>query len=82
MRIKSPSGKYKKIVHVSRPTIYKCIDKALAGGAKAGLKDYYHRPFKPIIDSTAKTWVINLACTKPKDHGLAVELWTYSQLAK
>ena len=29
---------------VSRPTIYKCIDKALAAGAQAGLKEADHRP--------------------------------------
>ena len=28
----------------SRPTIYKCIDKALAAGMEAGLKDLPHRP--------------------------------------
>jgi len=71
-----------KIVNVSRPTIYKCIDKALAAGIDAGLKDFFHRPFDPKIDDAAKTWVVNLACTKPKDHGLAAELWTYSELAK
>ncbi len=69
-------------VNVSRPTIYKCIDKALAAGPDAGLKDYFHKPFEPTIDDAAKTWVINLACTKPKDHGLAAELWTYRELAK
>ena len=77
-----PLWQIQKMVHLSRPTIYKCIDKALADGAEAGLQDYYHRPFKPIIDSAAKTWVINLACSKPKDQGLAAELWTYSQRAK
>ncbi len=66
----------------SRPTIYKCIDKALAAGIDAGLKDYFHRPFEPTINDSAKAWVVNLACTKPKDHGLAAELWTYSELAK
>ena len=71
-----------QLVNVSRPSIYKCIDKALAAGADAGLKDYFHRPFDPTIDDAAKTWVINLACTKPKDHGLAAELWTFSELAK
>lgn len=70
-----------QLVNVSRPTIYKCIDKALAAGADAGLKDFYHRPFEPIIDEAAKTWVVNHACTKPKEHGLAAELWTYSALA-
>ncbi len=54
----------------------------MAAGINAGLKDYYHRPFEPIIDERAKTWVIDLACTKPKEHGLADELWTYSALAK
>ena len=70
------------LVRVSRPTIYKCIDKALAAGVDAGLRDFFHRPFDPIIDDAAKTWVINVACMKPKDLGLAAELWTYSMLAK
>lgn len=60
-----------KQVGVSRPTIYKCIDKTLAAGVDAGLKDYFHRPFDPIIDDAAKAWVINIACMKPKDLGLA-----------
>ena len=77
-----PISRIQSLVNVSRPTIYKCIDKALAAGADAGLKDYYHRPFEPTIGEAAKAWVINLACTKPKDHGLAAELWTYSALAK
>ena len=46
------------------------------------MKDCYHRPFEPTIDDAAKTWVVNLACTKPKDHDLAAELWTLSELAK
>jgi transposase len=78
----TPIAQIQNLVNVSRPTIYKCVDKALAAGAEAGLKDYFHRPFDPIIDDAAKAWVINLACTKPKDHDLAAELWTYSELAK
>jgi len=77
-----PLTHIQKLVNVSRPTLYKCIDKALAAGVEAGLKDSYHRPFEPIINETAKAWVINLACTKPKEHGLAAELWTYSALAQ
>lgn len=77
-----PILQIQKLTHISRPTIYKCIDKALAAGAYAGLKDCYHRPFEPTIDDAAKTWVVNLACTKPKDHDLAAELWTLSELAK
>jgi len=71
----------KRHVGISRPAIYKCIDKALAAGAQAGLKDTYHSPKEPEILDDAKAWVVNLACTKPKDHGLASELWTLSVLA-
>lgn len=69
-------------LHVSRPTIYKCIDKALAAGIEAGLKDKYHKPKEPAITPEDQAWVVNLACTKPKDHGYAAEMWTLSQLAK
>lgn len=77
-----PILQIQKRVNASRPTVYKCIDKALAAGIDAGLKDHYHRPFEPIIDDAARTWVVNLACTKPKEHGFAAELWTLSELAK
>jgi transposase len=71
-----------KELGISRPTIYKCIDKALAAGAETALKDKYHRPKEPVITEEAKTWVVNLACTKPKDHGYAAEIWTLAHLAK
>lgn len=69
-------------LNISRPTIYKCIDKALAAGIETGLKDKYHRPKEPVITEEAKVWVINLACTKPKDHGYAAEVWSLSKLAR
>ena len=67
---------------VSRPTIYKCIDKALAAGIVTGLQDRYHRANPPQISEAAKAWVVDLACRKPKDMGLAAELWTISALAE
>ena len=67
---------------VSRPSIYKCIDKALARGVQSGLKDTFHRPREPEILADAKAWVVHLACTKPKDLGLAAELWSLSALVK
>lgn len=67
---------------VSRPTIYKCIDKALAAGVDTGLRDRYHRARAPEISDEAKAWVVDLACRKPKDLGLAAELWTLSALAQ
>lgn len=67
---------------VGRPTIYKCLDKALTMGVEAGLKDKYHSPKLPVITDEAKAWVINLACTKPKEHGYAAEVWSHKLLAK
>jgi transposase len=66
----------------SRPMIYRCIDKALAAGVQMGLKDKYHRPHEPEINDEAKAWVVSIACTKPKDHGMAAELWSISALAR
>ena len=70
-----------KLIQVSRPTIYKWIDKALALGIKEGLKDKYHRPKAPVITEEAKAWVINIACKKPTDYGYAAEMWTRKSLA-
>ena len=67
---------------VSRPMIYKCIDKALAAGVQAGLKDAYHRPHAPEITEDAKAWVVSIACAQPKELGLAAELWSISALAR
>ena len=66
---------------LSRPMIYRCVDKALGAGVQMGLKDKYHRPRAPEISDAAKAWVVSIACTKPKDHGKAAELWSISALA-
>jgi transposase len=71
-----------RTLNVSRPTIYKCIDKALAAGVVMGLQDRYHRPHAPQITEAAKAWVVDLACRKPKDLGMAAEIWTLSALAE
>ncbi len=76
-----PIIEIEKMVHVSRPTIYKWIEKALAMGIEEGLKDKYHRPKEPVITEEAKAWVINIACKKPTEYGYAAEMWTRSTLA-
>lgn len=78
---KSPT-EIQRALGVSRPTIYKCIDKALAAGVATGLRDRFHRPHAPQISEAAKAFVIDLACRKPVDLGLAAELWTLSALAE
>ncbi len=67
--------------HVSRPTVEKCVDKALIGGIEVALTDLRRKGCPPSITAESKIWVINLACQKPKDIGYASELWTISQLA-
>src|ERR1039457_3504659 len=42
-----------RAVKVSRVTIYHCLHKALEMGIESGLKDLYHRPKEPVIDSAA-----------------------------
>jgi transposase len=71
-----------RLLGLSRPTIYKCIDKALAAGVDTGLRDRFHRPHAPQISDEAKAWVIDLACRKPSLLGMAAELWTLSALAE
>lgn len=69
-------------LRVSRVAVYKWIDRALAVGVETALSDKHHRPKEPVITEEAKAWVVSLACTKPKDHGYAAEVWSHRQLAK
>ena len=65
----------------NRPKVERCIDKALQLGPLAALDDL-PRPGKPrTITPEARTWLINLACQKPKDLGYSFELWTNRLLA-
>ena len=74
-------SKIARTVGVVRETVYKCIDKALEMGIEKALKDLYHRPKEPTITMEAKAWLVNIACSKPKDFGMAAELWTQKELA-
>ena len=71
-----------RALKTTRPSVRKWVNKALAMGASAALKDTWHRPHAPLITEEAKAWVVHLACSRPKDHGYAAELWTRSLLAK
>ena len=43
---------------------------------------YKNEWVKPTITDEAKSWVLSVACTPPKDLGFANEVWTYSLLIK
>src|SRR3990167_5831790 len=74
-------SKVARTVGVVRDTVYKCIDKALEMGVEKALKDLYHCPKEPTITMEAKAWLVNIACRKPKDFGMAAELLTQKELA-
>lgn len=67
-------------VGVSRPTVERCVDKALSGGVELALSDLPRRGRPPTITAEDKAWVVNLACKKPLELGYANEVWTYSLL--
>lgn len=69
-------------LHTNRPLVERCINKAIAYGAMAALKDLPGRGVKPTITDDAKSWVLSIACQSPKALGYANELWTYSLLKK
>lgn len=71
-----------KECNTNRPLVERCIDKAIAYGAKAALKDLPGRGLKPTITDEAKSWVLSVACMSPKDLNYANEIWTYSLLIK
>ncbi len=79
---KRPVSEIAKSVGLSRESIYANIDKALAFGPISALKDLSGRGVSAEISDEDKAWVVNLACSLPKDIGYANELWTYSLLSK
>lgn len=66
----------------NRPKVERCVDKALQLGAVAALGDLPGRGRPASITPEARTWVVSLACQKPKDLGYSYELWTTRLLAK
>jgi transposase len=78
----TPVSEIARTVGLSRESIYSNIDKALAFGPIAALDDLSGRGVSAQISDEDKAWVVNLACSSPKDYGYANELWTYSLLAR
>ena len=65
---------------VSRPTIYKCIDRAIAGGVLAGLEDHVPTAQSAPLSDDARKWFVGLACTMPRQLGMDRDHWTFSGL--
>src|SRR5438105_730441 len=71
-----------RALKITRKSALKWIDKALQIGVIVGMKDTPHKSQEAVITDDAKAWVVNLACSKPKEFGYAAELWTRSALAQ
>jgi transposase len=66
----------------NRPKVDRCVNKALHWGVLAALTDLPGRGKPPTITPEARTWLLSLACQKPKELGYASELWTTKLLAR
>lgn len=71
----------RRTLRLSRRIVYKHVDRALAAGVARALRDRPHGSASTLTPA-AKAWVLSVACTQPKDHGLAAQLWTRSALAQ
>jgi transposase len=69
-------------LNTNRPKVERCLAKALQLGVLVALRDLPGRGRPVRMTEEDKTWVVNLACQKPKDLGYAQELWTTRLLAK
>ncbi len=68
-------------LQTNRPKIERCVDKVLQLGVMTALKDLPRKGKPPSITNEARTWVVSLACQKPKDFGYSYELWTTKLLS-
>jgi transposase len=71
-----------RTLKTNRPKVERCINKALQWGVLAALADLPGRGKPRTITPEARTWLLSLACRKPKELGCASELWTTRLLAK
>lgn len=66
----------------SRPRVGRCVDRALQFGPMVALEDLRRSGRPTSLAPEAVTWVVSLACQKPKELGYSYELWTTELLAR
>jgi len=69
-------------IGVTHQTVQRCLDRAVRFGVMAALDDSPRPGKEPTITEAARTWVVSLACQKPKEVGYPHELWTTRLLAR
>src|ERR1700757_454087 len=67
---------------VTHQTVERCLRRARKFGVMAALDDSPRPGREPTITSQARTFVVGLACRKPKDFGYPHEVWTTRLLAE
>lgn len=70
-----------RTVRVTQQTVTRCLQRAAEVGVIEALDDRPRAGRDPTITAEAKTWLVALACRKPKELGYPHELWTTRLLA-
>ena len=77
-----PSGyAVARAVGVTAQTVSRCLDRAAELGVIEALDDRQRTGRDPTITAEARTWLVAVACQKPKALGYSHELWTTRLLA-
>lgn len=71
-----------RLLQMGHAKVMRCLDRAEAVGPVKALMDLPGRGSKRTITAEARTWLVSLACQKPKDLGYSYELWTRDLLAR
>jgi hypothetical protein len=66
---------------VTPQTVTRCLERAAELGVLEALDDRPRAGRDPVITPEARTWLVALACQKPKELGYPHELWTTRLLA-
>ena len=70
-----------RTVRVTAQTVARCLGRAAELGLIEALDDRPRAGRDPTITPEARTWLVALACQKPKELGYPHELWTTRLLA-
>jgi transposase len=70
-----------RTIGVTQQTVTRCLERAAERGVIEALDDRPRAGRDPVITAAAKTWLVALACRKPKELGYPHELWTTRLLA-
>ena len=65
-----------RTIGVTQQTVSRCLKRAAELGVIEALDDRPRAGRDPVITAEAKTWLVALACQKPKELGYPHELWT------